>query len=76
MDHVGLNAAASKPPRQPEAVAAGFEGHNDALDLAAGFDRFVTPAIQQVKQTLGVRYQLLQRITVDTGNYSANQPTG
>jgi hypothetical protein len=46
MDEICFDPSCPQPTRQPEAIAAGFEGHNDALDLAAGVDRFVTPAMQ------------------------------
>src|SRR5690348_14778204 len=41
MDHVRLDSARRKPARQPEAVAAGFEGERNARDSAAGPDRFI-----------------------------------
>ena len=39
MDHVRLYPASLEPARQPEAVAAGFEGQCNPRDLAAGLDR-------------------------------------
>jgi hypothetical protein len=49
MDHVGLDAARLEPARQPEAVAAGFEGKRDPRDLFTGPDRLIPPAMQQCK---------------------------
>jgi hypothetical protein len=42
MDHVRLDAAALKPAREPEAVAAGFVGDGDADDWTPRFDRFTS----------------------------------
>src|SRR6516164_2627047 len=38
MDHVRLNPTRRKPARQPEAVAAGFEGNRNPRDRAASPD--------------------------------------
>jgi ribosomal protein S21 len=35
MDHVRLHPTRAKPTRQPEAVAAGFEGKRNRRDIAA-----------------------------------------
>src|SRR5712672_1581020 len=45
MDHVRLYPARLEPARQPEAVAAGFEGHRNPRDRAAGPDRLIPPAM-------------------------------
>src|SRR6478736_1270407 len=50
MDHVRLDATRLKPARQPEAVAAGFEGNRNSRDCAPGPDRLILPAMQQGKQ--------------------------
>src|SRR5690242_3101061 len=55
MDHVSLDAARRKPARQPEAVAAGFEGNRNPHDRAPGPDRLILPAMQQAKQPFWVR---------------------
>src|SRR5947208_13240264 len=39
MDHVRLYSTCLKPARQPEAVAAGFEGKRNPRNSAAGPDR-------------------------------------
>ena len=67
MDHVSLDATRLKPARQPEAVAAGFEGKRNPRDCAPGPDRLVLPAMQQTKQPFGARLQLLARLTLDPG---------
>src|ERR1700720_1388137 len=41
MDHVRLYPARLEPARQPEAVAAGFEGKRNPRDSAAGPDRLI-----------------------------------
>src|SRR4029077_3180044 len=60
---------------QPEAVAAGFEGHRNPRDIAAGPDRLIPPAMQQTKQPFGTRLQLLARLTLNAGKYTGYQPT-
>src|SRR6516165_2893383 len=74
MDHMRLDATRRKPARQPEAVAAGFEGNRNPRDRAAGPDRLIPPAMQQAKQPFWVRLQLLARLTLNTRNDAANQP--
>ena len=69
-----LDATRRKPARQPEAVAAGFEGNRNPRDRAAGPDRLIPPAMQQAKQPFWVRLQLLARLTLNTRNDAANQP--
>src|SRR4029077_9461309 len=50
VDDVGLDAARLEPTCQPEAVAAGLEGHRNALDPASCFLRFLPPSMQQFQQ--------------------------
>jgi len=47
--HVRLDPTRPKPARQPEAVAAGFEGNRNPRDLFTGPDRLIAPAMQQAK---------------------------
>src|ERR1700676_2003435 len=75
MDHVRLHPMRPKPPRQPEAVAAGFEGKRNPRDLFTGSDCLIAPAMQQAKQPFGTRLQLLARLTLNAGKHTANQPT-
>src|ERR1700739_3554602 len=75
MDHMRLDATRRKPARQPEAVAAGFEGKCNPRDCAAGLDRRVAPAMQQGKQPFWARLQLLAGLTLNAGNDTADQPT-
>jgi hypothetical protein len=70
-----LHPMRSQPPRQPEAVAAGFEGKRNPRDLFTGPDCLIAPAMQQAKQPFGTRLQLLERLTLKAGNHTANQPT-
>ena len=67
MDHVSLNATRRKPARQPEAVAAGFEGQRNPRDRAASPDRLIPPAMQQAKQSFWARLQLFARLTLNDG---------
>src|SRR5437870_4842703 len=74
MDHVSLDAARLKPARQPEAVAAGFEGKRNPRDRAAGPDRLILPAMQQGKQPFWARIELLARLTLNAGKHAGNEP--
>jgi hypothetical protein len=74
MDHVRLDAARRKPARQPEAVAAGFEGNRDPRDRAPGPDRLILPAMQQGKQPFWVRLELLAWLMLNAGKHAGNQP--
>src|SRR5437870_9073005 len=74
MDHVRLYSTRLEPARQPEAVAASFEGKRNPRDSAAGSDRLIPPAMQHGKQPFWARLQLLARLTLNPRNYTANQP--
>src|SRR5262249_19383754 len=74
MDHVSLYSARRKPARQPEAVAAGFEGQRNPRDLFTGPDRLIPPAMQQAKQPFWARLELLARLTLNAGNHTGNEP--
>src|SRR5712675_1797110 len=74
MDHMRLHPMRTKPARQPEAVAAGFEGHRNPRDRAAGPDRLIPPAMEHGKQLFWARLQLLARLTLNAGKHAANQP--
>src|SRR3984893_2896923 len=74
VDHVRLYPTRLKPARQPEAVAAGFEGTRNPRDSAAGPDRLIPPAMQHGKQPFWARLQLLARLTLNAGKHTANQP--
>src|SRR6266481_10202330 len=74
MDHVRLDPTCLKPARQPEAVAAGFEGNRNPRDLFTGPDRLIPPAMQRGKQPFCARLQLLARLTLNAGEHTANQP--
>src|SRR5215471_10833822 len=74
VDHMRLDAPRRQPARQPEAVAAGFEGQRNPRDIAAGFDRLIAPAMQHGKQPFWARLQLLARLTLNAGKHTANQP--
>src|SRR5215468_1710601 len=74
VDHMRLDATRRQPARQPEAVAAGFEGQRYPRDCAPGPDRLILPALQQGKQPFWARLQLLARLTLNAGKHTANQP--
>src|ERR1700757_269923 len=73
-DHVRFDPARIQPTRQPEAIAAGFEGQCNPRDLFTGPDRFIAPAMQQAKKPFGTRFQLLLRLTLNAGKHTASQP--
>src|SRR5438552_10644351 len=73
MNHVCLYPTRLEPARQPEAVAAGFEGQRNPRDRAAGPDRLIPPAMQQAKQPFWARLQLLARLTLNAGKHAGNQ---
>src|SRR5438128_2049263 len=74
MDQVRLYPTRLEPARQPEAVAAGFEGQRNPRDSAAGPDRLIPPTMQQAKQLFWARLQLLARLTLNAGKHAGNEP--
>src|SRR6478735_2282394 len=74
MDHVRFDPARIQPTRQPEAIAAGFEGQCNPRDLFTGPDRFIAPAMQQAKKPFRTRFQLLLLLTLNAGKHPGNQP--
>src|SRR6478736_1362709 len=74
MDHVSLYSTRRKPARQPEAVAAGFEGKCNPGDRTAGPGRLIPPAMQQGKQPFWAWLELLARLTLNAGKHTANKP--
>ena len=74
MDHVSLDVTRLKPARQPEAVAAGFEGKRNPRDRAAGPDRLIPPAMQHCNQPFWARLELLARLTLNPGKHAGDEP--
>src|SRR6516165_9854341 len=74
MDHVRLHPTRLKPTRQPEAVAAGFEGNRYPRDIAASPDGLIPPAMQYGKWPFWARLQLLTWLAFNAGEDAANQP--
>src|SRR5258708_31324535 len=74
MDHVRLYPARLEPARQPEAVAAGFEGNRNPRDSAAGPDRLIPPAMQPGKQPFWATLQLLAPPPLYAGKHPGIQP--
>ena len=70
---VRLDPTRLQPARQPEAVAAGFEGNRNPRDCVAGPDCLVAPAMQHGKQPFWARLQLLARLTFNAGKDAANR---
>ena len=52
MNDIRFDLPGAQPPRQPEAVSAGFERNDNACDGLTGLDGFVAPAMQQPEQSL------------------------
>src|ERR1700756_4103262 len=74
VDHVSLYSTRRKPARQPEAVAAGFEGQRNPRDRVVGPDRLILPAMQQATQPFWARLELLARLTLNAGKHAGNEP--
>ena len=74
MDYVRLDPTRLKPARQPEAVAAGFEGNRNPRDRAAGPDRLILQAMQQAKEPFWARLELLARLTLNPGKHAGDEP--
>ena len=75
VDDVRLDTTAAKPPRQPEPVASGLVGDNEALDLSPGCEAFLTPTNYQRKEMIRVGFELLQRLPFDAGKQSGDKPS-
>ena len=60
MDHMRLDATRRKPARQPEAVAAGFEGERNPGDRVAGPDRLIPPACSTESSRSGLGSSFLR----------------
>jgi hypothetical protein len=65
-----FDPARIQPTRQPEAIAARFEGKRNPRDLFTGPDRLIAPAMQQAKQPFGTRLQFLARLTLNAGKHT------
>src|ERR1700686_2221010 len=74
MDNVGLNTARPQPARQPEPVASGLVGDDNALDLATRLARFGAPTIQKLQQCFLVGLELLERLAFDPRNNRRDEP--
>jgi hypothetical protein len=74
MDHMRLNAAAIKPARQPEAVAAGFVGNGDAGDGTSRLHGFIAPAMKQPDQRFTLGLHLFPRLALDARDQAGHEP--
>src|SRR4051812_40571553 len=74
MDHVRFHPTCLEPPRQPEAVAAGFKGKRNPRDRAPSPDHLIPPAMQHCKQPFWARLELLARLTLNPGKHAGNEP--
>jgi hypothetical protein len=71
---MSFDAVSPEPARQPEAVAAGFEGDGDACDRAAGLARLCAPAVEELEEGVLVGSELLERMTRDPRDHPRHQP--
>ena len=69
---MSLDPTRLQPARQPEAVAAGFEGQRNPRDCAPGPDCLILLASQQGKQPFWDRLQLLARLTPNPRKHAGN----
>src|SRR5438128_7623185 len=74
MDHVRFHPTCLEPARQPEAVAAGFEGKRNPRDRAPSPDRLIPPGMQRGKEPFWARLELLARLTLNPGKHAGNEP--
>src|SRR3954452_13456804 len=74
MDHVRFHPTCLEPARQPEAVAAGFEGKRNPRDRAPSPDRLIPPGMQHGKQPFWARLKLLARLTLNPGKHAGDEP--
>src|SRR3984893_542331 len=75
VDDVSFDASGPQPARQPEAVAAGFEGDHHACDHASGLYCLITPPVPQLQSHLFVAAQFFQRVALDSRHNSSDEPT-
>src|SRR5438270_6877969 len=74
MDHVRFHPTCLEPARQPEAVAAGFEGKRNPRDRAPSPDRLIPPGMQHCNQPFWARLELLARLTLNPGKHAGDEP--
>jgi len=74
VDDVYLDAASLQPPRQPEPVTPRLIGEGHPSDGPARLHRLRLPALQQPQQRIRIGLKFLQRLAVNIGNQSGNQP--
>src|SRR5205807_2474861 len=74
MDHVCFHPTCLEPARQPEAVAAGFEGKRNPRDRAPSPDRLIPPGMQHCNQPFWARLELLARLTLNPGKHAGGEP--
>src|SRR5712675_974235 len=74
MDHVRFHPTCLEPARQPEAVAAGFEGKRNPRDRAPSPDCLIPPGMQHCNQPFWVRLELLARLTLNPGKHAGEEP--
>ena len=74
VDDVYLDAASLQPPRQPEPVTPRLIGEGHPSDGPVRLHRLRLPALQQPQQRIWIGLKFLQRLAVNIGNQSGNQP--
>src|SRR3954465_15722707 len=73
MDHVRFHSTCLEPPRQPEALAAGFKGKRNPRHRAPSPDHLIPPAMQHCKQPFWARLELLARLTLNPGKHAGDE---
>ena len=71
---MSLYSTCLEPARQPEAVAAGFEGKRNPRDRAPSPDRLIPPGMQHCNQPFWARLELLARLTLNPGKHPGDEP--
>jgi len=74
VDHIGFDQLGAQPARQPEAVAARLVGDGDPVDRMARLRRFTAPTMQKLQESVAVRRELLQGITIESRHDARDQP--
>jgi hypothetical protein len=72
--NIGLHPARPQPARQPEAVAPGLIGNDNALQRPARSCGLVPPTLEKPEQRILVRLELLQRLAANPGHDPCHEP--
>ena len=75
MHDVRLDAMRKEPAGEPEAVTTGLESDRDPGCSITCADGLALPALEHRKQRLRVRFELFQRLALNTRHKTCNEPT-